>query len=125
MNSALNQLYVFIACVALGGVFGILFSVSRLIYSATGNRIIKTITDIVTCIICTFAYLIYSYTLKFPSFRVYMPVGVFAGIAAYMKSFHIIVANLMQMAYNRIREKIRLSTKRKKRVTIENDRREI
>ena len=113
MNSALVQLYVFIACVGFGGVSGILFSVSRLIYSATGNRIVKAITDIAVCIICTAAYLLYSYALKFPSFRAYMPVGVFTGIAAYMKSFHITVANLLQMTYNKIKAKIKQRKKEK------------
>ena len=121
MNSALTQLYVFIACVAFGGVCGTLFSVSRLIFSATGNRTVKAITDVAVCVICSVAYIIYSYAMIFPSFRLYMPTGVFIGIFAYMKSFHIIVAKILKMTYN----KIKSNAGKKKREITKNDRRKI
>lgn len=100
-----NQIYVFIACVSLGVIAGPLFTVSKSIKYLIKNKIINIISDVFVFSITTLIYIIFAHNFNFPNIRVYMIVGVFVGIVAYLKSFHIILAKLLKMAYNIIKRK--------------------
>jgi len=108
-----GQFYVFIACLALGAICGILFSFSAIIKLAINNKFIRIIPDLSAFIITCIIYVTYSFLLKFPSFRVYMAFGVILGIYLYLKSFHIILAKIIKKAYNIIDEKISRKNKSK------------
>lgn len=101
-----SQIYVFIACVAFGGVSGMLLSVSSMLKFFLGNKILKIMSDVIFCVLISFFYCEYSYCLSFPNFRVYMPLGVFVGIYLYLKSFHIILAKYVKLLYNIFEVKI-------------------
>ena len=100
MYVSANQIYVFLACVAFGGSVGILFSVSCGIKALTKWEILRILSDVLAFIVSLVFYVIYANVLKFPTFRMYMPLGVFVGILAYFKSFHIILAKYVKLIYN-------------------------
>ncbi len=100
MFVTLSQFYVFLSCLAFGGVSGSLFSITFLLKCKIDTKIIKAIIDVFCCVIITFLYLLYSFYMKFPSLRLYMIVGVVFGICLYIKSFHIILAKLCKKLYN-------------------------
>lgn len=108
-----GQFYVFIACLAFGGVCGIFFSVSAIIKFVTTNKIIRLIPDLFAFLLTCALYVIYAFILNFPSFRAYMVIGVLLGIYLYLKSFHIILAKICKKAYNNIRKKFSRKNKSK------------
>ena len=99
-----NQFYVLIACVAYGGVSGVLLTLTSPLKSLIKSRLVKAIVDFFCFVIITFGYVVYSFSLKFPSFRVYMPISVILGIILYMKSFNILLAKLFKKLYNNIKK---------------------
>lgn len=100
-----NQFFVFLACVAYGGISGILFSIVILIDKATKKKWVKIVLDIFAFLTTAVVYLIYSYKMQFPNLRMYMVAGVLLGIALYLKSFHIMLAKFLKKAYNIIKRK--------------------
>ncbi len=99
-----NQIYIFLACVAYGGVSGVIFSILFCVKKIVKNQFLAFTFDFISFIVVAFGYLLYSYSLKFSDFRIYMPIGVFIGILAYLKSFHILVAKYVKKIYNIIRK---------------------
>ena len=95
-----GQIFVFIACVAFGGVSGIVFSFFSVLNFIIKNKIVKHLFDFLAFLIVCFAYVIFAYKMHFPNFRLYMIAGVFAGIYIYIKSFHIILAKFAKKLYN-------------------------
>ncbi len=121
-----NQFYVFAACVMIGGICGIFFSLSSAIKFIFKSKLLGLIFDCVAFILTTLIYINVSYSLHFPSFRIYMPVGVVCGLILYFKSLHLALAKMVKKPYNIIRKKLakllhalRLSiqAKRQKRAT--------
>ena len=102
-----GQFYVFIACVALGGIFGILFSISELSKYFIKNTYIKFLPDAVAFCLVALGFITISFILKFPNFRIYMAFGVLLGVALYFKSFHIILAKTSKKLYNIIVKKLK------------------
>ena len=101
-----GQIYVFIVCVAIGGLSGILFSLSALLKLWIKNQYFRTIPDIFVFAVLSAVYVFLSYTFGFPNLRAYMILGVFVGIIVYFKSFHILLANCLKKLYNIIRKKV-------------------
>ena len=95
-----NQIFIFIACVAFGGVSGILFSLSALFKLFIKNRLLKMIPDVIASMPLSVCFIFYAYSLNFPNLRPYMLFGVFVGLLLYFKSFHIILAKTVQKIYN-------------------------
>ncbi len=95
-----GQIYVFLSCVAFGGVSGSVVGFSESIKKICKNKILSVIISVISFIIVGFLYVAYSSRMKFPSLRWYMIVGVLAGIVAYFKSFHIILAKCEKLIYN-------------------------
>ena len=100
-----NQFYVFLACIAFGAIGGTLFSLFRLLSLAVNIKVIKVVFDALFFIIFAFGMVIYSFYLNLPSIRAYMIIGNFLGLFLYIKSFHIILAKALKMAYNNIKRK--------------------
>ncbi len=100
-----SQIYIFIACVGAGSFIGILFSLSKILKSKINNVMLKSIPDIVAFVIGTVIFILLEYNMNFPNIRLYMFLGVFVGIVAYLKSFHILLAKILKKAYNIIKRK--------------------
>ena len=104
-----NQLFVFIACIAFGGCFGIFFSFTCFLKKVIKNKALSVLIDITTFILMGALFICYAYFMHFPSSRVYMPVGVCLGSILYFKSLHIILAKCAKKFYNicrKIKEKV-------------------
>ncbi len=100
-----NQIYVFIACLAFGGIFAIFLAIISLIKDRLKNVVIKAMLDLLFFVLVSIAYLIYSSWLKFPSLRAYMICGVFAGILLSLENFKVILAKFVDIVYNIFKRK--------------------
>ncbi len=120
MFVAKNQIFVFIACVAIGGIGGVFFTLSACIKVFFKNGALRIIPDIVAFIAFSVFYALVSYNLGFPSFRLYMAAGVFIGLVAYMKSFNNILAIWAKKLYNITVKKIVARKKKSKASSKEN-----
>ncbi len=94
-----SQIFVFIACVAFGGASGVILSISQLFKSFTRIWVLKVIFDFIAFLLISTLYILYANFMCFPNFRLYMAVGVLAGIFIYFKSFHILLAKLAKKLY--------------------------
>ena len=108
-----GQFYIFLACLSFGAASGIFLSISSAIKFFVKNKIIKIILDAVFLAPIGFLFSLYSLKLNFPSLRGYMLIAIFIGILVYLKSFHIIVAFLKKVCYNKV-VKRRKNTKERK-----------
>ena len=94
-----NQIYVFLACVTIGCCCGVFLSVSHLLKIVIKNKILTALCDIIAFLLISLVYVAWSHHWRFPSFRMYMMVGLFLGLVLYMKSFHIILAKFIKKLY--------------------------
>ena len=120
MFVAKNQIFVFIACIAVGGVGGVFFTLSALIKFFIKKKGLKIIPDIIAFIAFSALYVLVSYNLAFPSFRFYMAAGAITGLFAYMKSFNDILAFRAKKLYNITVRKIIARKKKSKAGSKEN-----
>ena len=112
-----NQIFVFFACVAIGGMCGIFFSVAYFLKRIVKTGVFAVLFDVIAFACTAFLYAFAAFTLKFPSYRLYMTAGVLIGIFFYMESFHILLALCAEKLYNIFVIKLRaLKSKRKARV---------
>ena len=102
-----NQIFVFIACLSFGTCFGFLFSLAKFIKYKIKNLFLRIVPDVIAFLLLSRAYVGYSYSMNFPNFRIYMVIGVVLGVYIYLKTFHIILAKYVKMAYNIIDKKQR------------------
>ena len=107
MFVAKNQFYVLLACVAFGGVAGLLLSAINFFGYLTKQKILKFVCGVIALSIIGVLYSYYSYKLFFPNLRTYMLVGVLVGIYLYYKSFYIILAKILKKIYNIFKQKIK------------------
>ena len=112
MFVAKNQIFVFIACLAIGGVGGVFFTFSAFLKVFIRNRVLRIIPDVAAFIAFSALYVFTAYNFAFPTFRLYMAVGAVIGLAAYMKSFNNILALWMKKLYNIFIKKV-VARKRK------------
>ncbi|MCQ2387653.1 MAG: hypothetical protein MJ066_04335 [Clostridia bacterium] len=105
-----NQFYIFIACIAIGGLFGVLFSLSK-VFKKIPIKTVGIITDVFSFVLTGVGFVFLSSVLDFPSLRFYMILGVIAGIFLYMRSFDIMLAKICKKAYNIIKRNKRIKTK--------------
>ena len=114
-----DQAFVFIACVAYGGTFGVLFTVSAAVKGACVNTWAGVAADIAAFTVFAVGFAVFGFYMGFPSYRLYMSVGAMAGIALYMKSLHITLAKFSEKLYNITVIKIRAGTlKRRERKNV-------
>ena len=117
MFVAKNQIFVFFACVAIGGIGGILFTFSTLIKFFIKNARLKILPDIAAFCVFSLFYVWVSFRLNFPSYRVYMTAGAIIGLFLYMKSFNITLALWTKKLYNiTVKKFVALKIKRKESV---------
>ena len=100
-----SQIFVFIACFAFGGLSAIFLSLSAGIKFFLKNKVLKIVVDVIFCLPMCVMYPLFAHKLFFPNFRIYMMIGVFLGVLAYLKSFHILLAKFTKKIYNIIKEK--------------------
>ncbi len=94
------QFYIFISCICFGGISGILISIAQYLKIIIKYKWLKTLVDVFAFLLCSGVFILGGYYLEFPSIRVYMLFGFFVGIYCYMKSFHIILAKIIEKVYN-------------------------
>ena len=85
MLENLDQFYFFLACLAIGAICGVFFSLSnaiKFIFSKKLSKIFGIITDFFAFVLTTLTYIIFGNLFNFPSIRFYMPIGVIIGIIA-------------------------------------------
>lgn len=100
-----NQFYIFVACVAFGGIAGVVFSIASIFKLPFKNKILLSIPDILSFIVVVFLYVFISDFSRFPTIRFYMPLGVLIGLYLYFKSFNIILAKSAEKIYNIFKSK--------------------
>ena len=106
-----GQFYVFVACMAYGGIAGVLLSISAGFKRLCRLKPLGVISDILFCALSAAGFIVYSFALKFPALRAYMFAGVLLGALLYFKSFNVIVANIFKKLYNNIRKTKKAKTK--------------
>ena len=109
-----DQAFVFIVCVAYGGTFGVLFTVSAAVKGACVNKWVGVTADIAAFTVFAVGFAAFGFYMGFPSYRLYMSVGAMAGITLYMKSLHITLAKFSEKLYNITVIKIRAATLKKR-----------
>ena len=95
-----GQLVIFIFCVALGFLIGIIWSIFSILREVFQLRIFRLFLDVLFFVVSILFYVLYANLLNFPSFRFYMPIGVFIGLFFYCESFHYILAKCIKRLYN-------------------------
>lgn len=114
MFVAKSQLFVFVACVAIGGLGGVLFTAAAFIKLFIKRARLKILPDIAAFCVFTLLYVRLSFLLQFPSYRLYMTAGALIGLFLYMKSFNYTLALWTKKLYNIIIKKfVALKTRRK------------
>ena len=109
-----NQFYFFILSVSIGFVLSPLFSVSDLFKSKLKRLWIRTIFDVIFFALFGVFYCRLFFVYGFPNLRPYMIMGAIVGIVLYKKSFHFILAKIIEKAYNiTIKIKMRINERRK------------
>lgn len=106
-----TEISVFCICVSFGIISGVVFSILRLLANAIKNSVVEIVFDILYFSLLSVGFIFLSYYLKFPSFRLYMCVGVLLGVYMYVKSFHITLAIITEKVYNQIKKKSSAKTK--------------
>ena len=103
-----GQLAYFLGATVFGVICGVFFSASKSVKIRTDSTVIKVISDIIAFIVVSALFIAYSFYAGFPSFRPYMPAGVFIGIFLYMITFdriiRIILAKIVKKLYNAIKK---------------------
>lgn len=95
-----GQFFVFLACIAFGGLSGIVFILFSPLKRTIKSTIIDNVIDFISMCVIAFLYLLFAKFYKFPSLRAYMIIGVLLGIFCYFKSFNIILAKARKKFYN-------------------------
>lgn len=105
------QIFIFIICMFCGILSGIVYDVlyvARCFVCGTDksaytvkDKIFLIVADVLYCLVFAVGFVFVSVMFDFSSLRVYMLLGCLAGAFVYLKSFHIIVAFLINKAYNK------------------------
>lgn len=114
-----NQLKIFCLCVLTGFLVSILYEAVVLLRALFRcnkgkNAILGILLDILFCLLFGGVCIYVSYLLKFPSLRIYMPVGWTLGGIIYWKTLRIIVAFFEKVCYNAIRRSLKKAKSKKK-----------
>lgn len=101
-----NQIYIFIATIIFGIIAGFpLGFIRKKLKKCIKNRII--LTDVLWFLTISVAYIFYSFALNFPSFRIYMPLGVLFGMYLYIIFLNNILEKVFVKCYNKfIKERL-------------------
>ena len=106
-----NQLYVFLVCIFLGGIFATLLMLIKGLLGRFKNKFFRQFLTIIEYVFGALLFILGANYYNFPNFRAYMIIGFFAGIVLYNKSLGIILAKFLKKPYNII---TKILTKRRK-----------
>lgn len=96
-----TQFYVFVACTAFGGVCAAIYSFVDNLAKRIKIRTLREIISFLLFLIFAICFAVYSFRLRFPSFRFYQIGGVVFGAYVYYKSLYIILAKTIKKHYNK------------------------
>ena len=114
-----NQFTFFCLCLCIGFIGAVLyefFALFRLLFGCDRgkNAVLGIVLDLIFCA-CFACFCVFgAFWLKFPDFRVYMPVGYAVGGILYSKTLRRIVAIFEKVCYNRITKLVRKARKHEK-----------
>ena len=97
-----GQFFVFLACISIGCVCGLIYSLFDLFKKLINKKIFCIIFDVCFFVCSCVIYIYFQWILDFPSIKLYMIFSVFLGMFLYYKSFYIILANIIKKLYNKI-----------------------
>ena len=103
MRVTFNQFYISIFLFSLGYLSFLVFDLIFIFFDRD-KKIVKILIPILEFVLLTFLsvlYVYFSFILKFPTIRVYMPFAFFVGVFLERKSFYLILANLRLKLYNK------------------------
>ena len=101
-----NQFFIFIICMLTGIVSGLLYDFFYVIKRLFRSKIVTAALNATFFTAFSVLYVFVAVMFEFPSSRGYMFIGCMLGLLAYVKSFHIIVAFLIEKVYNMRRKKL-------------------
>lgn len=104
------QLFIFLICLCCGIIAGVFYDVLyiarsliflRVCRRTPANTVAAAVCDLLTFAALAALYVLASVLFGFPNARFYMFFACFCGILLYIKSFHLLVAFLINKLYNR------------------------
>ncbi len=107
-----GQFYIFIFCVVIGCLCGILLSIANLIKKIIRIVFLGYIIDVICFIASTVIFILTSNYFMFGNFRLYMFIGVILGLVIYMLTINFAIANIVKVLYNKIKVKEQKEIKR-------------
>ena len=97
-----GQFHIFLLCVLIGVVGGILYDALFFVRSMYRRRWLRILCDVLFCICFAIFFVFISLWLDLPAVRAYFLLGCILGLLLYLKSFHKIVAFFAEKLYNSI-----------------------
>ncbi len=102
-----EQLRIFLLCILIGIVGGVLYDVFFLLRAPLRMRWVRILCDFLFCIAFGAVYLLFAVSFRMPPLRFYYILGLTLGLFLYLKSFHKIVAFFSEKLYNGLTERHR------------------
>ena len=104
MFSSSGQFFILLACIGFGYVSGVIFTIVFSLKKLFNNFFLGIILDFCLFFTSCFFFVLYANLLNFPSFRLFIAIGVFAGLIFYIESFHFILAKSCKIVYNKVKK---------------------
>lgn len=123
-----NQFFVFLLCICVGFLGGILyepFALARLVLGCERGKSkpLGVALDVLYWLCFALLTVLAAFVFRFPEFRTYMWIGYALGGIIYAKTLRKIVAFLENMCYNKIIKVIKKAKKKEKNLPKEVDKR--
>ena len=120
---SVGQLQIFLKCIAVGYLCGVLYEPFAVLRRATGcvksgKLFFWMALDVLFFTVFAAVYIGIGTALSFPCFRPFMAIGAFVGLILYLKSLHRILDFFENVCYNTIRgvvKKLSVRLKKKKK----------
>ena len=116
MFSSSGQFFILLACVGFGYVSGVILTIDFALKKLFYNFFLRNILDLCSFLTLCFFFVLYTNFFNFPSFRVFMAIGVLIGLILYIESFHFILAKTCKIVYNKVKK---IFTKKSPRLKVE------
>lgn len=98
-----NQIFIFLVCIYAGLLSGVIYDIFFFIKKFCGGQIFDIVLDVLFFVIFAVIYIFISFIFEFPVFRLYMFLAAQLGLLMYIKSFHILFANVAKKIYNKFK----------------------
>lgn len=103
MANTVNQLYILCASAFSGIIAGVLYEFFYLIRRFVKLRALKIFFDVLFFFLFAAIFIFVSVVFDFPKMRLFMIIGAFLGFFIYNRTFHRIVAFLIEKLYNKFK----------------------